>query len=40
MMARIRKAVTALKAELQAVKLLKFLGSAALVVIVNKWLGI
>ena len=40
MRARIRKAVTAFKAELQAATLFDFLLSAALVVIVNRWLGI
>ena len=40
MRARIRKAATAFKAELQAVTLLEFLLSAALVAIFNRWLGI
>ena len=40
MRARIRKAATAFKAELQAATVFDLLLSAALVVIVNRWLGI
>ena len=40
MRARIRRAALTIKAKLEAVTLLEFLLSAAMVVIVNRWLGI